>query len=112
MSFDGGGGGGAGYCDDVSVGDEAGGGICVGVFPCVSHHAGKADHRTSDLIWADLCPLHHNCSVLGIGIQYQSLAERSGEPLFMPDRAQLLTDILIPSARTTEGAISVRADQT
>ena len=74
MSFDGvgGGGGGAGYCDDVSVGDEAGGGICVGVFPCVSHHAGKADHRTSDLIWADLCPLHHNCSVLGIGIQYQS----------------------------------------
>ena len=27
--------------------------ICVGEYPCVSHHA---DHQTYDLIWADLVP--------------------------------------------------------
>ena len=27
--------------------------ICVGEYPCVSHHA---DQHTSDLIWADLVP--------------------------------------------------------
>ena len=83
MSSDGGGVGGACYCGGVSAG--GGGGICVGVFPCVSHHAGPADQQTYDLIWADLCPvcpLHHNWSVLGIGMYQNSGIKKWGAAFY------------------------------